>query len=338
MSVPSKTRPLTSSEGGFPNSADESGVDPLLTALGFPDADPEQPALTALHAGASFHRLAVITDVIEAYAREARLPSDEPAYLDLLRRPLRGEPPRATAERLYRAALRVDERLAEAWFNLGRLLQDGGKQGEALHAFERAASLPPHPRAQPHAHLHANAHWHAATILEDTGCDTKALARYREAIARCDNFGVHHVRFAHFLRRHGMLAEATAHYEKLMIYSHLYFTEFILPPLRPVPPSAQLGVFEVLYRTSDGAVVLFYENEYHRISSATLPAIGKMLVALGDAAAAALGQSGAASGFRTRLSRLAMSLVATGSTRGEQGRAKSISDLEPGPPPAAPVA
>lgn len=257
---------------GDPLSSAEEEVDPLLTGLGFPEPDCSQPGLTALHAGAAFHRLALMLDVVEMYARDASLPADEPAYVDLLRRSLRGDPPRVIARRLYRAALRVDERLAEAWFNLGRLLQDAKDQSGALIAYGRAASLPVHPRAQPHAQLHASAHWHAATILEDVGRDDEALARYREAIARCDNFGVQHVRYAHFLRRRGLVAEATGHYQKLMTYSHCYFTEFALPTLiaTAAPNPGALSVPEVLYETSLGDAVVFWKDEYYRLPKSIL--------------------------------------------------------------------
>jgi tetratricopeptide (TPR) repeat protein len=278
------------------------GTDPLFNALGFPESEVGQPALSALHAGAAFHRLAVIRDVAEAYVRAGSLPAGELAYMPLLDRLTTDEPPRVTAKRLYRTALRMDERLAEAWFNLGRLLQDEDRNG-ALVAFDRAASLPPHARAQPHARLHANAHWHAATILEDMGQDEAALARYREALARCDNFGVHHVRFAHFLRRLGLLPEAMEHYGRLMTYSHRYFTEFVLPRLKTesaaAPGSTQV---EVLYRTTDGKAVVFWNNAYHGLPRTALPVTAEGLAALLSGPPARPGRRGK---FLAKLSRLA---------------------------------
>ena len=254
-------------------------VAPLLLALGHPENDFGQPALASLHAGAAFHRLAMISEVVEAYRRDANLKTDEPAYLPLLLQPLAGEPPQTTAKRLYRTALRMDERFAEAWFNLARLLQAGGDVSGALVAFRRAAVLPPHPRAHANVQLHANAHWHMATLLEDAGRNDDALNHYREALARCDNFGVHHVRVANFMRRRGLLTEALTHYERLMAYSHRYFTEFVLPPL--APPSAALSTItpniDALYETSDGFVVVFWDNTYHRLPKAALPLTPEML-------------------------------------------------------------
>jgi len=254
-------------------------VAPLLLSLGHPENDFGQPALASLHAGAAFHRLAMISEVVEAYRREANLPTDEPAYLPLLLQPLAGEPPQATAKRLYRTALRMDERFAEAWFNLARLLQAGGDASGALVAFGRAAALPPHPRAHANAQLHANAHWHIATLLEEVGRDDDALNHYREALARCDNFGVHHVRVANFMRRRGLLTEALTHYERLMTYSHRYFTEYVLPPLAPTSQttSADTPNLDVLYETSDGFSVVFWNNAYYRLPKEMLPVTAAIL-------------------------------------------------------------
>lgn len=324
MITPSQADSKLVSEGNDPAYHHERKIDPLLSALGYPTSDAAHPGLTALHAGAAFHRLALLHDVVEMYANEAQLPSAEPVYLDLLRRPMRGEPPRSTAKWFYRAALRVDERLAEAWFNLGRLLQDANDQHGALVAFNRAAELAPHPDALPHAHLHANAHWHAATILEDMGRDAEALVRYREAVARCDNFGVHHVRFAHFLRRCGLVAEAIENYQRLMTYSHRYFTEFVLPPLKPPPVVAPPVVaLEVLYETSDGAPVVFWNNVYFCLPKSALPATTEKLAALSAAASSSGENAGIAGRFRMLFSLLAFWRYET-----PLRQASSISELE----------
>jgi tetratricopeptide (TPR) repeat protein len=247
--------------------------DHLLKSLGFAEPDLSQPALSALHAGAAYHRLAVIIDVVAAYARDANLPPGEPVYFERLRQvQLNGEP-RVTAESYYREAIKRDSRLAEARFNLGRLLQDSGDREQALDCFNRCTSLPPHSRAQPHAFLHANAHWHAATILEDLGRDDEALTRYRDAVALCENFGVHHARFARFLRRRGLLSEAVVQYERLMTYSHRYFTEFVLPSLQPSASPSSAQPLDILYETTEGSAIVFLGNEYCR-----LPRGGRYLV------------------------------------------------------------
>jgi tetratricopeptide (TPR) repeat protein len=236
----------------------------LLRALGLPEEGAGVPALHALHTGAAYHRLAVISDVVAAYARDAQ--AGELPYAGLLASTPDGQSPRDVARYHYREALRFNGHLAEAWFNLGRLLQDNDDRHGALVAFNTAASLAPHKDAQPHAALHANAHWHAATILETQGKNDEALARYRQAVALCDSFGVHHARFANLLRRTGHMDEAIVHYERLMTYSHRYFTEFVLPPLAAhAGGAAPAAAVEILYETSRGEPVVFWGNEYVRL-------------------------------------------------------------------------
>jgi tetratricopeptide (TPR) repeat protein len=261
-------------DAGSPIPANE-----LLFALGYPNNDLGQTALAALHAGAAYHRLAMICEVVDAYASEAQLPADEPAYKSFLLSCIVGEPPMATAKRLYRTALRIDDQLAEVWFNLARLLQASGDINGALVAFTRAAALPPHTLAQANAQLHANAHWHMATLLEEAGCDEDALLHYNEALARCHNFGVHHVRVANFMRRRGLFSEAQAHYEQLMTYSHRYFTEYVLPPLAPTSQTTSdvTPNLDVLYETSDGFPVVFWNNAYYRLPKEILPVTAAIL-------------------------------------------------------------
>lgn len=253
-------------------------INPLLISLGHPETEPTICGLYALHAGSAFHRLALISDVVEHYMDDARLPSNQPVYIALLHNKLNGICPRAIAKELYRKALLTDDQLAEAWFNLGRLLQDAKDWHGAQVAFGRATSLPPHPNAPGHAHLHANAYWHIATILEESGRNDEALASYREAISRCDNFGVHHIRYAHFLRRLGLIAEATENYQKLMTYSHRYFTEFALPPLVASPPATPApSALDIIYEPSNGGGVVFWNNEYYQFPTSALPMTAERL-------------------------------------------------------------
>lgn len=244
----------------------------LLIALGHPAEEHGQPALCALHAGAAYHRLAVILETLEAYASHAVLPPGEPAGLLLAREAVGVGSARARAEGSYRRALELDERLAEAWFNLGRLLQHAGERDAGLAAFERVVELEPHARALPHAQLHANAHWHAATLLEDMGREEAAMNHYRAATAHGESFGVHHDRYAHFLRRCGRLEEAILQYERMMTYSHRYFTEFVLPPLKAPMQAAPAPEFlDVIYETTDGAAAVFWNSLYWRIPRDMLP-------------------------------------------------------------------
>jgi tetratricopeptide (TPR) repeat protein len=266
-------------------------IDPLLAALGHPEADPAQPALTALHQGAAQHRLALILETVQAYRRSAALEEGDLACLPLLERAAGHAAPRATAEAHYRAAIAADPRLAEAWFGLGRLRQYAVDGPAAVEAFERALGLPPHPRAPGHALLHANAHWHLATLAEDAGRDEAALEHYRRAVAKCDNFGVHHVRYALCLRRCGRAREAIPHFERMMTYSHRYFTEFVLPPLQPpaaaAPPPATL---DVLHETGDGALVVFWNNLYWALPRSMVPVTADQLARAGQTGPAYAGR------------------------------------------------
>lgn len=281
-------------------------VSGLLKALGFSAPGVGAPALAALHAGAAHHRLAVIGDVMAAYWRDE--PAEMPSYMREII--TAREASRVAARRYYREALRFNPDLAEGWFNLGRLLQDEGNGQSAFVAFNRCAALSPHPDASPHAHLQANAHWHAATILEDQGRDAEALERYRQAVALCDNFGVHHARFANLLRSAGHIDEAMEHYQRLMSYSHRYFTEFVLPPLASQPEVPQHEELDVIYETAEGSPVVFWNGQYFRVRCMDLPVTSGKLAGMPEADA---------QGFLDRLLRLASR---------PPTRAVSISNLE----------
>lgn len=243
-----------------------------LAAFGYPGSDPAQPGLVALHAGAAYHRLATVMEVLRAYCDGAGLAVADLKYWEQLEGLLDGRSAWTSAAAQYRTAMDESPDLAEAWFNHARVLQAQAEPDAALTAFDRCVTLTPHPRAPAHALLHANAHWHAATLLEDAGRDDAAWHRYRLALERCDNFGVHHARLARFLRARGMIDESIAHFERLMTYSHRYFTEFVLPPLSVAPVAASVSdtdPIEVLYQTSRGESVVYRQGAYRR-----LPATG----------------------------------------------------------------
>ncbi len=296
----------------------------LIRSLGLPEFDTSQPALVALHAGAAYHRLAAITEVAETYCRSAQLAPEELAYLRLLKEPLCGTPPRDTALRFYRLAIAFDGQFAEAWFNAARIHQHLGESHAALDCFSRTISLRPHARAPGHAHLHANAHFHAACILEDLGQDTASLREYRAALAMLDNFGVHHARVARFLRRQGLIDEAIPQYEKLMEYGHRYFTEFTLPPLKVEPRAEAPETLEILYETSDRAPVVFWAGAYYRLAPSLTPISGARLAKL-EAAGKGSAET-AVGGFRALLRRIGGATVAPQEIR----KADNIADLEPG--------
>jgi len=259
--------------------------DALLQALGLPAHDASQPALTALHAGAAFHRLAMLAEVAGSYRAHARLAPDELPFLALIDRAAGRAAPRATAAAYYRLAATAEPQLAEAWYGLARLDEHRGAHDAALENFTRAAELPPHARSPGTAQLRANALYGRACALEMLGRDEEALAAYRAALRLLDNFGVHHRRIAAFLRRHGTIEEAVAAYEKLMAYGHRYFPEFTLPPLAPPPkPPAAPERLEALYVTSDGASVVFCDGAYFRVDPSLMPVTADTVRRQGGAA------------------------------------------------------
>lgn len=246
--------------------------DVLLKDLEFPSHDPAQPALTALHAGAAFHRLAVLREVVESYRTQAHLPDTDLAFLAIIEAAAGGVPARQQAQRFYEIALAWDDQLAEAWYSIARLRQHEGRLEAALDGFSRAAGLPQHPRAPGHASLRANAVFGRAWMLENLGRDDEAVTAYKQAVVLLDNFGVHHRRIADFFRRHGLITEAIQSYEKLMVYGHRYFPEFTLPPLKaPLSPPPAAKQLEALYETSDGASIVFWQGAYYRIPRELMP-------------------------------------------------------------------
>lgn len=246
--------------------------DVLMTALEFPAYDATQPALTALHAGAAFHRLAVLHEVAESYRTQACLTDADLPFIAIIDAAARGMPARQQAQRFYKMALSWDNQLAEAWYGIARLRQHEGSLDAALDGFSRAAELPHHFRTPGHASLRANAFFGRACILEDLGRDDEALTAYRQALSLLDNFGVHHRRIADFFRRHGLTTEAIQSYEKLMAYGHRYFPEFTLPPLKAPPTlSPTPDTLETLLETSDGASIVFWQGAYYRIPRELVP-------------------------------------------------------------------
>jgi tetratricopeptide (TPR) repeat protein len=213
---------------------------------------------------AVFHKMSVVAEVLGHYSSRARLPLDDFPVFSLLVNTLRGDEPRGKAMMLYREAISFAPSLAEAHYGLARLAQADANTEAARAGFEKVLTLSPHVRAPSNAFLHANAHWERATILEDQGRDQEALRSYRAALTRLNVFGVHHVRFARFLRRLGRVDEAGAHYRRCMVYTHRYFPEFLPPALvaAALPPSPTI---DLIYNTQRGEPVVFWNGAYFAI-------------------------------------------------------------------------
>lgn len=249
------------------NLAMTAAVEEVFQSFGAPNGDvvetvlSKDPSLVALHLAATFYKIAIVLEVLQHYAFRAKLTIDEFPVLSLLINALKGERPRSQARALYANAAKLAPDLSEAHYGLARLDQAESNLESALGGFEKVLSLPPHAETPPHAFLHANARWERATILEGQGRDKEALLSYRAAIAELGIFGVHHIRFARFLRRLGRFDEAAAHYRYCMSYTHRYFPEFILPPLT-TPEILVTQPIDVIYNTQRGEPVIFWNGTY----------------------------------------------------------------------------
>ncbi len=239
----------------------------LLCAFGAPvrdvaiDAVSKDPGLVALHLAAAFYKIAVVLEVLEHYASRAQLTIEDFPVFSLLVNALQGRNARIQAKALYNHAIELAPDLAEAHYGLARLAQAASNKEAAVIGFEKVLSLAPHPEAPTHAFLHANARWERAILLEDLGRDDEALRSYRMAVAELGTFGVHHIRFARFLRRLGHFEEAARHYRHCMSYTHRYFPEFVLPPLTmPVVPVTP--PIDIIYSTQRGEPVIYWNGTY----------------------------------------------------------------------------
>ena len=255
-------------------------ISPLLLELGFPKFNSDWSAMTALHAGAACHRLAVISESVNNYLSQADMGKDELEYLQLLSIDKDFENARMFAERYYQDALNLDDSLAEAWFAIARIFHQDKRLTEALTAYKRTLILQPHPKAPTSAQLHANANWHMATIYEDIGNESLALVYYREAISKCNCFGVHHKRYAVLLRRLGYIEDAMNEFEKMMVYNHRYFTEFLLPPLYPIETQVVNEYLDIIFETTTGHLVFFWDNLYWKLNKKSLPVSTSKLMRL----------------------------------------------------------
>jgi tetratricopeptide (TPR) repeat protein len=246
-------------------------VSSLLLGLGYPKFCFANNFLHVLHAAAAYHRLAVIFDVVENYIHSVSFEGFKPDYHQLLRAEAQCDGPHQAAMFCYKEALRLNGDSAEAWFGIARINHLNKEFDDAIDAYKKALVLDTHQEAPAEAQLHANAHWHLGTISEDLGDDLLALSHYRQSFSACTYFGVHHKRYADILRRLGYIEEAISEYEKMMVYGHRYFTEFELPPLIKPVMSNSNEILDVIYRTSEGYPVVFWDNLYWKVREKDLP-------------------------------------------------------------------
>ena len=263
--------------------AQQAYANEVLRSFGAPPIpidDGLEPGLIALHLAAAYHRIAVVLDVFNFYARNSASKGELRPF-ELVAASLGGRDARQIAADYYGEAIAIAPLLAEAYYGSARLHQAGGRSQEALDSFRRVVRLRPHPAAPAEAHLHANALWEQAQIFESLGDTAAALETYQGALARLDNFGVHHIRVANFLRRQELLAEATEHYRRCMRYSHRYFPEFLPPPLRPKrAEAAEDSATQVIHTLSSGEHVVFWEGAYFAVPGEYWPTSAQKLARL----------------------------------------------------------
>lgn len=244
----------------------------LMTDLGVPASDLVttpggcDEALTWLHLAAACLRFSVIADLADFYCARTGFALQDLGYGAEVMRMGGAVGARDRAAQYYAASRQLNPTLAEANYGLGRVAQLGlGTDGdieEPLAHFRRCLDLPAHEATPAHAHLHANAHWESAWLLERAGRVDEALTEYRQALSRLDTFGVHHVRVARFYRRLGLQADAAEQYLVCARYTHRYFPEFVLPPLQAAPATAAAPVPDEIFTTPAGARVYFHKGQY----------------------------------------------------------------------------
>ena len=106
------------------------------------------------------------------------------------------------------AVRRTVARLAPAWYNLGvALMQNGGRDRDAEHAYRRALRFNPNEPA---------AYNNLAMLLQSTGREKEAIQHYRTAAALCPGFHEPRFNLGSLLQDLGRLEEARRVFEELL--------------------------------------------------------------------------------------------------------------------------
>lgn len=250
---------------------------PLLSDLGAPSptifeaASPPEDALVWLHLGTAWLKLSIIAELAEFYCDQIGEPLSWLGYGTAIQQAGGSTGALEKATEYYLAAAKADPALAEAQYALGRSAQIAGDREKALGHFRSCSHLKPHPVAPAGMHLKANAHWESACVLEDLGDDQGAMAEFRNALSNLDTFGVHHLRFAKFLRRLGHHAEAAKHYMECTRYTHRYFPEFQPPPLEASTQAPSPTQLDSIFTTRNGENIYFHAGQYILIPAGIKP-------------------------------------------------------------------
>lgn len=307
---------------------DAAARQPLLNELGAPapsileESSGSDQSLVWLHLGSAWLKMSVIADLAEFYCKTTQTPLEWLGYGQILQEAGGASGIRDQARTCFKAALDTNDRLAEAYFALGRIEQLSGNADLALEHFQTCTGLSQHALAAPDAHLKANAFWEAATILDASGRDAEALSHYQSAVSLLDSFGVHHVRYARFLRRIGRADEAANHYLACARYTHRYFPEFQPPRLGPAAPAAPADGLDTIFTTPDGDNVYFHAGQYTLLPAGEQPSTPAQLAKLFQPAATDPG-----AGRRARLVNSVARLLRPKLDRPSPPLANSIAEL-----------
>ncbi len=103
------------------------------------------------------------------------------------------------------AALRIDDRLANAHNDLGTALMALGRLPDALAQFQRAVALAPRDE---------DVHFNLANALKEAGRLNEAAAAYQQALAINPDFPEAHVNLGDLLFTHGRVKDALPHFQR----------------------------------------------------------------------------------------------------------------------------
>jgi tetratricopeptide (TPR) repeat protein len=109
----------------------------------------------------------------------------------------------AAAEAAYRHVIRHAPERIDAYLNLGALLYEAGRLGDALAAYEQGLAKAPRE---------ARLHYNRALALEDLGRENEALAAYESCIALAEDFADAHFNAARLYEQLGRNQLALRHF------------------------------------------------------------------------------------------------------------------------------
>jgi tetratricopeptide (TPR) repeat protein len=242
-------------------------------------------ASVLFQSGLAWQKQLLLDDIINRF--EAERASADPALAFFTSPPRPTEPIADVAQRRYSLALTLAPNFAEACYALAILKRRAGARDDAVRLFRSVigTTTTPHPGAQPHANLEANALWNLAEIHSSQGQNDAAETCYRDALTRLGNFGVSHAAVAEFLRQRGRASEAASQYERIMPYTHLYAAEFVEPAYGPderAPLDSQGNVCDPLAVTpletaTGGETIAYWWHLYVVLSPSFGPASAERL-------------------------------------------------------------